>query len=173
MITIIHDFISKEEEESILSHIRPSTVVSGTGRNTVTRYGSKLPYNTSIRSKEIPKWLHEVCFRVGNELGKLSAPTPPDSVTINEYLPSQYIDWHIDSPTSGPVISVLSLLSDAEMGMRNPLTKDNQLYTLSVRSLLLLSGEHRTDWEHSIAPVLLHRFSIVFRKGTHVNIQLR
>lgn len=164
MVQVIDNFISKEEESHILSNLRKSRVTVGKGRNTVTRYGSDLPYKGKI-VKQIPSHFLSICKKIE----QLGHPLP-DSVTVNEYHPTQSIDWHIDSPSSGPVIIVLSLQSDAVMNLRNPLTHENITINLPACSLLLLSEEHREIWEHSISPVLHHRFSIVFRRGTHVNV---
>lgn len=162
MVKIIDNFITEEEEKEILSHITPSRVSIGTQRNRIVRYGSKVPYQAPVMGK-IPFWLQDYCIRL-RTLDYI--PELPDSVTINEYHPTQSIDWHIDSPTSGPVIAVLSLLSPATMGLK----KDTEMkYLLKPRSLLLLTGEERWDYKHCIYPVEQNRFSIVFRKGTQTD----
>jgi len=165
MLKVIENFINEQEEKDILSTIRPTTVKRGNERNTVVRYGSPLPYKASLKSEVIPSHYLPICERI-----HLLGYDLPDSVSINEYLRTQAIDWHIDSLSSGPVIIVLSLLSSAKMGLRNTKTNENQTIILPQRSLLILSEEHRYEWEHCVHPVEDHRFSIVFRKGTHVNI---
>lgn len=89
-----------------------------------------------------------------------------DHVTINEYHKGQSIDWHIDSKTSGEVITVLSLQGDATMGVKD---KQGQevLFPLPARSLLHMTEEDRWDKQHCIHPVDSHRWSLVFRKGTN------
>jgi alkylated DNA repair dioxygenase AlkB len=93
----------------------------------------------------------------------------PDHVTINEYMPGQYIDWHVDSPGSGPIITVLSLESPALMELR-PTNKDErdgyEKISLPERSLLHMTEHDRWEREHCIYPVEKHRWSLVFRKGT-------
>lgn len=167
MLTITPDFITPEQEQELLSHIQPSRVViPRPERNKITRYGSKVPYKTRTADK-IPLWLQDLCFQIAEEWKKVdSVPNNfPDSVTINEYYKGQSIDWHIDSPTSGPIITVLSLLSDANMGLK--LNKDQKVqHLLPARSLVQMSGEERWKWKHCIYPVESLRYSIVFRKGT-------
>lgn len=96
--------------------------------------------------------------------------TVPDHITINEYLPGQTIDWHIDSPGSGPIITVLSLESKALMGLRYPNKTEPEhiqpIQRLPERSLLHMTEKERWEMEHCIFPVEKHRWSIVFRKGT-------
>lgn len=165
MLKVIENFITEQEEESILLTLRPTRVKRSNERNTVVRYGSALPYKASLKSDVIPEHYLFLCKKIeqlGYEL--------PDSLSINEYLKTQSIDWHIDSLTSGPVIIVLSLMSTANMGLRNIKTNENQTIILPQRSLLILSEEHRYEWEHCVYPVEDHRFSIVLRKGTYVNL---
>jgi alkylated DNA repair dioxygenase AlkB len=163
VITITKDFITEEEEKEILSHLKPSRVSKPDGsRNTIKRYGSTLPYNTSVKSKDLPEWVEFVVSRL---LAKKLLTERPDHVTINEYHKGQAIDWHIDSKGSGAVITVLSLLSDANMGLRDDKGQEVQ-HLLPVRSLLQLTDKERWDYKHCIYPVDSLRFSIVFRKGT-------
>lgn len=162
-IKVIENFITSPEEKDLLFRIPKSKVTIGHNRNRIIRYGSKLPYMAP--TQPIPTYLQLLCYRLVH-LGYL--PEKPDSVAINEYHPSQSIDWHIDSPSSGAIIVVLSLLSDAEMGLRKKGEKEVIIHPLKARSLLLLDGDERTLYEHCIYPVKMARFSIVFRKGTKV-----
>lgn len=88
-------------------------------------------------------------------------PQRPDSITINEYHKGQSISPHVDSKSSGEVISVLSILSEATMVFRKGVSKETVL--LNPRSLVQMRGEIRNLWEHSIEPVKSTRYSIVFR----------
>lgn len=163
MIHFIPNFLSEQQEERILRNIRPTVVTRGKERNTIRRYGSNVPYNGVI-SPEIPEWLQESCEMVSKEWAKTEYGIP-DHITINEYHKGQGISWHIDSPTSGEIISVLSLKGPATMQLRKG--TDILQYELPSRSLLQMTGEHRWEWEHCILPVPQRRFSIVFRKGTN------
>lgn len=162
-IKVIDNFITEPEEKDLLFRIPHSKVTLGHNRNRIIRYGSKLPYMAP--TQPIPIYLQSLCYRLVH-LGYLQEK--PDSVSINEYHANQSIDWHIDSPSSGPIISVLSIQSDAEMGLRKKGQKEVTIYPLKARSLLLLDGDERTLYEHCIYPVKVARFSIVFRKGTKI-----
>jgi len=85
-----------------------------------------------------------------------------DSVTINEYMPGQRIDWHIDNLMAGPVIYVVSLLSDANLDFRYGGTTES--YLLPRYSLVKFGGDKRYKWEHSVI-VKEKRYSIVFRNS--------
>lgn len=137
---------------------------SSKGRNKVLRYGSKLPYNAPMQGKIIPWWLDGIIQRLTI---KDHLRETPDHVTINEYQIGQSIDWHVDSKTSGPIITVLSLNSDAIMLLRDKNDHTTRrVVILPARSLLTMDGIERWDWEHTIEPVPDLRYSIVFRKGT-------
>lgn len=162
MIKVIEDYITVEEEMEILSKFPKRAKSPDSSRNFISRYGSSIPYGGSVDSN-IPTYFTSIMERLNND-GIINS----DSVTVNEYKENQNIDWHIDSLQSGPVIVVLSLKGSAIMGLRKG--DEYKELTLKPRSLLILSQQERYDWEHCIYPVKEDRYSIVFRKGTHVNI---
>lgn len=91
----------------------------------------------------------------------------PDSITVNEYYKEQSIAPHVDSQTSGNIISILSLITDAIMVFEKG--KERHEVLLPARSLMQMRGEIREEWAHSIKPVKNNRYSIVFRKGKPVS----
>lgn len=72
----------------------------------------------------------------------------PHMAIINEYLPGQGIGPHIDDSNSGEHIAILSLGSDICMEFRND--GDRHSLVLQRRSLCLLSGPARWQWQHGI-----------------------
>jgi len=161
MVKLLENFITEKEEIEILSHVHHTQVASGAGRNMITRFGSKLPYNSRIQSLTVPKHFQFLLQRL---VDHGITPILPDHITVNEYHIGQSIDWHTDSKGSGPIIMVLSMMSPAIMGLK----KENEVieYNLTPRSLVVMDGDHRWDWKHCIYPVKEKRFSMVFRKGT-------
>ena len=85
-------------------------------------------------------------------------------VGVNEYRAGAGIGWHKDKPQFGIVVGV-SLLTPATMRFRRPHGENwiRTSRTLQPRSIYVLSGEARTDWEHSIPPLDALRYSITFR----------
>lgn len=160
MIRILEEYISHDEEQFLLSRLRRTKNTIGTGRNSVSRYGSKLPYKSRVNPR-IPSYFSFLLTRL-----KEDSIINSDSVTVNEYHPTQSIDWHVDSPSSGPTIVVLSLESEAIMELRH--LNISKKLRLRPRSLLIIDGEEREIWEHAIHPLVAHRFSIVFRRGTEI-----
>lgn len=157
-LKIILNFITEDEESLVLSSIKKNNKKRTKDRNSITRFGSNIPYKNNIISEEIPL--------IFDELGKKLLESnllevEPDSITINEYFQGQEIRPHIDSPTSGKVITILSLMSDAKMIFQK--RKDCFIVDLPARSLVQMRSEIRNDWNHSILPVNDTRYSIVFR----------
>lgn len=157
MIEVIENFINEDEEAYIMSNIQTNTPSKGVGRNSYVRYGSHIPYNTKVVSSELPQWSKGLI----EKLEKMDIKC--NSVSVNEYHKGQGIGPHIDSKSSGEKITVLSLAGNAVM--RLTYNKEEKIINLSPRTLLIMSGDERWKWKHSIDPVKELRFSIVFRYG--------
>jgi len=92
---------------------------------------------------------------------------------INEYRPGTPIGWHRDAPQYD-VVAGVSLLSACRMKFR-PYIRPNELASaparrnatheidLEPRSVYLMTGPSRTDYEHHIPAVKALRYSITFR----------
>lgn len=85
-------------------------------------------------------------------------------VLINEYRPGAGIGWHRDKPHFEDVAGV-SLLAPCSFRLRrkNGTKWDRRTIVVEPRSAYLMTGPSRTEWEHSISPVDLHRYSITLR----------
>lgn len=159
-IDLVQNFISEKEELALISKITPNRVRiinKNNRRSSIQRYGTKI-YSNNNTIETLPSWGVEL----GDKLKELSyLENSPKHITVNTYKPGDSILPHIDKEESGPIITVLSLLSDAEM----VLSKDDKKITILLpkRSLLQLTGEFRYNWYHEILPVKSLRYSIVFR----------
>lgn len=162
-LTILEDFITEDEEKEILSHIEKTEKNNKTGRNSIKRYGSNLPYKSCMVSVEIPEFILAVADKI---FRRNLLESRPDSVTVNEYFIGQSITPHIDSKESGPVVTILGLLSEAMM--RFEFKKEKFTVNFPARCLIQMRGDIRDKWMHSIEPVLADRYSLVFRTGTTV-----
>jgi alkylated DNA repair dioxygenase AlkB len=101
------------------------------------------------------------------EIGARFAGLEPEAleqITVIEYSPGSAIGWHKDRPMFGDVLG-LSLLSATRFRFRRAVGKKWERAALIVdpRSLYLLRGPARDEWEHSIAPVDTLRYSITMR----------
>lgn len=85
-------------------------------------------------------------------------------VLVTEYSPGTPIGWHRDKAVFEDVAGI-SLLSTCQFRMRRKMQNGWERFTLALapRSVYLLRGEVRREWEHSIPPVESLRYSITFR----------
>lgn len=85
-------------------------------------------------------------------------------ILLTEYQPGATIGWHKDRPNFEDVIGV-SLLAPCPFRLRCKRGKSWERYTFTAepRSLYLLRGPARTEWEHSIPALDALRYSITFR----------
>ncbi len=67
---------------------------------------------------------------------------------VNEYEANQGIKPHTDAPAFGPNVASISLLSPVVMDFRNKTTFQKAQLALEPRSILVMTGESRTDWTH-------------------------
>ena len=102
---------------------------------------------------------------------------------INEYRPGSPIGWHRDAPQYD-IVAGVSLLSACRMKLR-PYVRPSELargttsrriatheVELEPRSVYLMRGEARYEFEHHIPPVAALRYSITFRtlRARHVAV---
>jgi alkylated DNA repair dioxygenase AlkB len=86
---------------------------------------------------------------------------------VTEYPVGSVINWHRDAPPFETVIGV-SLLSDVIFKLR-PHDKEKQTRSATIslpvrrRSMYVMTGESKTDWQHCTAPAQAIRYSLTFR----------
>ena len=121
----------------------------------VQHYGYRYDYKArkierSMFVGGLPSW----AALVGDSLvAKGLFAAAPDQMIVNEYQPGQGISAHVDCvPCFGPVIASLSLLSACTMEFISRETKEVVPVRLAPRSLVVLSGEARYQWQHRIPP---------------------
>jgi alkylated DNA repair dioxygenase AlkB len=84
---------------------------------------------------------------------------------VTRYDPGAGIGWHRDRPVFDHVVGV-SLESPATLRLRRRKHGggfDRAALPLAPRSVYALDGEARYEWEHSIAPGEVRRWSVTFR----------
>lgn len=134
------------------------------GKRRVVSFGWRYDFGGGglKKAEDIPQFLLPVRELVG-DLAKIAA-TDLRHVLITEYRPGAAIGWHKDRSVFGDVIGI-SLLAPCTLRLRKK-CRDRwarSSLTLEPRSVYLLRGPSRTEWEHSIPPVATLRYSITFR----------
>jgi len=92
---------------------------------------------------------------------------PADALSeslVTEYSSGAGIGWHCDSPPFG-IVAGISLGGSCRMRFQRGEGEQRQAWTLELppRSLYVMSGVVREEWQHSIPPVKEPRWSITFR----------
>jgi alkylated DNA repair protein (DNA oxidative demethylase) len=83
---------------------------------------------------------------------------------MTEYPSGAGIGWHRDSPPFG-IAAGISLSSGCRMRFQRAERAKRQTWTIELppRSLYVMSGSAREEWQHGILPVKEPRWSITFR----------
>jgi alkylated DNA repair dioxygenase AlkB len=163
------NFVTQEEEIALAASVgqldlRPFEFHGYLGNRRVASFG--LQYDYSRRSVEpagaMPAFLNDLLLRVAEFAGSDAGAF--QQVGVNEYRPGAAIGWHKDKPQFGIVVGV-SLLGPAMMRFRRAEGSlwERISHELMPRSVYILSGAARAEWEHSIPPVSDLRYSITFR----------
>jgi alkylated DNA repair protein (DNA oxidative demethylase) len=114
------------------------------------------------RGEAIPGWLLPVRERAAGLIGREADEL--EHALLIEYAPGAGIGWHRDRPVFGDVVGV-SLLAPARLRFRRRLGDkwERKSVIAEPRSAYALRGPAREEWEHSIAPMEVLRYSITFR----------
>ena len=158
MLTPEINVISVEEETELLNALVEAENKSTVINNRIgIRYGNSIYGNSEL--KPIPNYLLNLCNKL---IDKKILDVLPEDISINIYYPGNKMLPHIDKIDAGPVITILSLLSDANLILSYGSKKE--IVLLPSRSVIQLKDKYRTHWKHSIEKVNDKRISIVFRQ---------
>ncbi len=165
-------FLSEQEEAELLEFISGielhTFIFQGyTAKRKVASFGFNYSFDSRKLSmgNEIPKEFFPVIDKVSRITGVSSEAF--EEILVTEYKEDSVINWHRDAPPFG-IIAGISLLSDCRFRFR-PADKAKQgrkaimNYPVQRRSLYLIKGSARSEWQHSIAPVKNKRYSLTLR----------
>ncbi|HEY0655714.1 MAG TPA: alpha-ketoglutarate-dependent dioxygenase AlkB [Chryseosolibacter sp.] len=166
------NFLTREEEQHLLNLIlgvdlHPMMFQGYEAKRKVASFG--FDYNFDNRKltvgKPIPLEFNPLIEKVSRHL-----PIDPSEVAellITEYPVGSVINWHRDAPPFD-LIAGISLSADCIFKLR-PHAKAKQTrkatvsFTVARRSLYVMSGISREEWQHSTAPLDQVRYSITLR----------
>jgi alkylated DNA repair dioxygenase AlkB len=163
------EFVPEEVERELIARVaelplKPFQFGAFEGHRRVKSFGFRYDYTLQklTESEPIPDWLKGTARSV-EVFGNL----PEGSIRqilCTEYEAGVGIGWHRDKIYFGEVFG-LSLRSACKLRFRRRHGDKWQRFTLQAepRSLYLMQGEARQDWEHSIPAVEQLRYSITFR----------
>lgn len=134
------------------------------GKRRVVSFGTRYDFNGGgLRKAEpMPSFLEPLRQRAAAFAGLARDRLAHTLVT--EYRPGTAIGWHRDRPHYDEVIGI-SLLSPSTFRLRKKCGSswDRASLRLDPRSVYLLRGPSRDEWEHSIPAVDALRYSVTFR----------
>jgi alkylated DNA repair dioxygenase AlkB len=132
---------------------------------------NRFRYDYTLRrlqeAEPIPEGLGSIVSQVEAFGGR---STQVRQILCTEYDTGVGIGWHRDKPHFDRVFG-MSLGSACKFRFRRPLGDKWQRFTLDAepRSLYMMSGAARHEWEHSIPAVEAPRYSITFRTMVEQN----
>jgi alkylated DNA repair protein (DNA oxidative demethylase) len=163
------NLISAVEEEALLAamgEVEFSTfeMHGVTARRRVAHFGWLYEYNSwrLTRAVPLPSFLLALRERIARWTG--DEPESFAEALINQYPPGAGIGWHRDAPVFERIAGV-SLAADCDFRLRRgpgP-ARETLRWPVARRSVYLLSGEARSDWQHMVPPMKQLRYSITFR----------
>ncbi|XP_052737883.1 alkylated DNA repair protein alkB homolog 8 [Bicyclus anynana] len=153
-LKIIENFITVDEEKSYIQ-LFDWVDESNLKNRQVKHYGYEFRYgsNDVDLSTPLSEKIPEECDALWSRLKSCGIDFRiPDQMTVNKYNPGQGIPSHVDkhSPFGDTILS-LSLGSPVVMDWRHHSGKYVPL-VVPARSLLVMQGEARYDWQHGIQP---------------------
>jgi alkylated DNA repair dioxygenase AlkB len=163
------DFLSPAEETTLSRWIetlplKPFEFRGYLGNRRVTSFGYRYDYSRRAvdTASPIPDLLAPIIARAALWSGH--APDAFRQVMVTEYAPGAPIGWHVDKPQFGDVAGI-SLLAPAPFRLRRAVNGKWERKTISLapRSIYLMSGEVRKQWQHSIPAMTALRYSITLR----------
>lgn len=164
------DFIAPQSEGALLQQLSALTFKEFEfhgfrAKRRVVWFGWRYDFNGGGLQKtqsELPGFLAPIRDQVAAfaQVG----PADLQQVLVTEYRPGAAIGWHKDRSMFGIVIG-LSLLSPCRFRLRRKIKAswERAELTIEPRSIYVLAGPARKEWEHSIPAVAALRYSITFR----------
>ncbi|HYC58028.1 MAG TPA: alpha-ketoglutarate-dependent dioxygenase AlkB [Thermoanaerobaculia bacterium] len=164
------DFLSAQNERELLGEIETypfhEVVMRGqAARRTVIHFGWDYDYEGWKITPATPpsprlRELADRCAAIAD-----IAPESLEQFLVARYPPGATIGWHRDAPMFGTPVIGISLGSPCTMKFRRKVGDgyEQAKHVLEPRSLYLLGGEARTQWQHSIPPIKELRYSISMR----------
>ena len=165
--------VTKKEEADLIGRLetlpfKPFEFQGFLGKRETLSFGWSYRFDGSglAPAEPIPDWLLPVRRKAAAFAGL--EPEALEHILLIRYGEGAGLGWHRDRPVFGDVIGV-SLRSPAPLRFRRRVNINAvekwERFTLKAepRSVYLLRGPARSEWEHSLSPVETLRYSITLR----------
>jgi alkylated DNA repair dioxygenase AlkB len=164
-----NDLISADEERALVAEIaaldfKEFKFQGFLAKRRVVSFGWRYDFERARleQAEAIPSFLQPLRARAAKFAG--IDKNAIDHVLVTEYAPGVEIGWHKDRPNFEDVVGV-SLLTPCTFRFRRKRGTKWERFSLTAepRSVYLLRGPSRWEWEHSIPAVPALRYSVTFR----------
>ncbi|HEY9635756.1 MAG TPA: alpha-ketoglutarate-dependent dioxygenase AlkB [Coleofasciculaceae cyanobacterium] len=163
-LTYIPNYINGAQHQKLLNKIDQEvwSIESVEFKRRIQQHGYRYEYKNDILVSSsylgpLPDWAGSIARQLYDDgfMAKV-----PDQVTVNEYEPGQGLTSHVDCVTCfGGTIITLSLSSTYVMEFTQIQTQERTKILLSPGSLLILRGEARYLWQHSVTPCKIDNYN--------------
>lgn len=168
-LLLVENAVCEATEQILAAHIdaaplAPFQFGQWEGKRLTVHYGSAYDFSRQRldEAPPLPDWLLELRGELAQQVRR--DPAAFAAALLIRYDPGAGIGWHRDRPQYGEVMGLsLSARCTFRLRRRTASGFERRSVDLPPRSLYLLSGEVRREWEHSIAPIDVTRRSITFR----------
>jgi DNA oxidative demethylase len=172
------DFISEDEESRLTKLIAglqfSAVVMRGVAAKRRTAHFGRSYEFESFKLGPAPP-IPEFLLPFRERAAALTSYRPEEfaEALVSEYSPGAAIGWHRDAPPFGVIVGI-SLLAPCTMKFRPwPVPRKDAVLgskrtrplsqTLEPRSVYVIDGKARSNWQHHIPPSETLRYSITFR----------
>lgn len=135
-----------------------------TGKRRTVSFGWKYDFDQerALPAEPFPEFLLPLRHLAGEFAGV--SDDAIEQATLIEYGSGAGIGWHRDKGLFDKVVG-LSLGSPCQFRLRRQVENKWERYTVTAdpRSIYLLDGPARNEWEHSVPPVASLRYALTFR----------
>ena len=168
----VPQFLTGPEEKNLVNEVvkinLSSFIFQGfEAKRRVASFGYDYSFDRRILSKgnDIPREFWPLIEKVAAHLS--ASPDIFAELLVTEYPVGSVINWHRDAPPFDMIVGV-SLNADCVFRLRpHEKIKRGRGSIISIpverRSLYVIHGSARSDWQHSISPVKNVRYSITLR----------
>jgi alkylated DNA repair dioxygenase AlkB len=165
----VPDFLTAEEEANLVDFIRTlpfrTFQMHGvTAKRRIVHFGWHYSFESYRVTETEPL---PAVFEPTRERAAALAGIEPHAFSealVTEYEPGAGIGWHRDAPPFG-IVAGISMAGLCRMRFQRGkgVAREVTAIELPPRSIYLLTGEARSDWEHTIPATKELRYSLTFR----------
>jgi alkylated DNA repair protein (DNA oxidative demethylase) len=160
--------LTEEDERQAIAFFEglPFVTVTMRGRQLRRQIASfGIAFGTNFQSLKLAPAMPPILRRFRARAARKAGVNPPRfrQALVQRYPAAATIGWHRDSEAFGETILGISFGAAAHLRFRHERLRKLAVVVLPPRSVYVLTGPSRYEWQHSIAPLAALRYSITYR----------